>query len=467
MSPTPGNDVWRGPWRHDAHGRPLFTIVEEDATPDINDQVVAGGEVRSPDGYRKIAFTNPPALASDARRYFPVPTGADDAAELISRINAGENVVDLRRNTYRWQQSVALAGARIQGMGKHVTTVLHDFNGDAVTLGTEGELAHLTLNGQGASRTGKGLVLGAGVARQLLEHVRVIDFADYCLDFQAIDAGSQSMFLNCTFAQLVGTAIGQEAIHITDTQQLAATPRKFIGCESNGKRFIHLGGCNDLFIVAGGYIGEIVYTAESRGVVLAGARLGGNYTPEGNVLHIKGFNHAISGCDVAPNLEIDPGFSAITIEGNTYNNSVTDNSGSPHLNHVTFKKKAYTPTITTGGVAPTLGNGTLSGSFSRHGATVTFEVELTVGSTTNLGTGDLRFALPVMPTSGGIIRTVPVSVYDASMTNFYGGTGLVLVSGEGFVTLRNINPATGAMSATSPITFTTGDVIRLGGSYTL
>lgn len=58
------NDKWVGPWRHDAYGRPLYTIVAEDATPHINDQVVAGGEVRSSDGYRKLAFTNPPADAA-------------------------------------------------------------------------------------------------------------------------------------------------------------------------------------------------------------------------------------------------------------------------------------------------------------------------------------------------------------------------------------------------------------------
>jgi hypothetical protein len=396
------------------------------------------------------------------------PIGGDDAGELLSRWNAGERLIELRGDTYRWQQHIDIPDrGRLAGAGKYATTILHDFNGDMLTLGSEAGFERLTLEGQGATFTGKGVVIAAGKARQDCEHFQIINFADRCLHFAAIDAGSQSIWENGTFAHLVGAAIGEEAILITPTQQLAATPRKFIGCESNGKRFIDLGGCNNVFIVAGGYIAEIVFTGESRGVIIDGVRLGGAYTAESGILHVKGHNIAISGCDIGPNVVIDASYTPVTIQANTYNGTVDDNSANPHLNLVDHGKRTYTPTLTSGGTAPTVGDGTLTGSWSRHGASVTFEIQLTIGSTTNLGTGDLRFLLPLKPTSGGVIRIVPVFVFDTSANAYYSGTGLVLVSNEGYVTLRNAGGLTGAMTSTSPVTFAVGDVIRLGGSYDL
>lgn len=55
---TPSDDVWRGIWRHDIAGRPLYQIVREDTPLAPTEYVVAGGEVRSADGYRQISFTN-------------------------------------------------------------------------------------------------------------------------------------------------------------------------------------------------------------------------------------------------------------------------------------------------------------------------------------------------------------------------------------------------------------------------
>jgi hypothetical protein len=398
---------------------------------------------------------------SDARRWFPVPTGGDDAPELLSRLGSGENEIVLRRNTYRWQQAVALpANARLQGVGRHLTTVLHDFNGDLGTLDEGASFANIAFDGNG--KTGKGWKITGATGRQHAENFKITGFADYCLDFQHIDAGSQSTWINGVFAQLVGTAIGQEAIHITDTQQLAATPRKFIACESNGKRFIHLGGCNGLYIVGGGYIGELVFTAESRGVTVAAVRLAGPYTPEGGILHVKGFNHTING-DVSANVVIDAGYSSIHIDG-TFNGTVTDNSGFADLNMVTHARRAYTPALTAAGGAPAVGNGTIIGDFSRAGSMIHFSIEFTIGSTTNLGTGEIRLSLPLAPPAG-INQVVAGHCTDASaFGDSYNLIG-VLSPTLGYLSMRS--NAAGVVSATSPITFAAGDVIRVSGSYQL
>ncbi len=56
-----------------------------------------------------------------ARKWYPVPTGADDAAGLISLITAGYRDIALRSLTYNFTQPVVLTGGSapisIQGQG--------------------------------------------------------------------------------------------------------------------------------------------------------------------------------------------------------------------------------------------------------------------------------------------------------------------------------------------------------------
>lgn len=120
----------------------------------------------------------------------------------------------------------------------------------------------------------------------------------------------------------------------------------------------------------------------------------------------------------------------------------------------------YTPTLATSGTAPSLGNGTLTGDYYRIGDLVYCNAEFTVGSTTTLGTGDIRLGLP-------IARTLTQTIL---------GVGLIVMfSGVRYTLVSQIQPSvtnyvrlvrdTGVVTATSPATFVTGDVIRFSMSY--
>jgi hypothetical protein len=221
------------------------------------------------------------ALDGEARKWFPVPTGADDAAELISRLAAGERHVPLRPfTTYNWNQALGTipADAAIVGAGKRSTVVNKGFNGTLATLADGVQLRDMKIDGKGATRTGKGFVFAGTDGRQSLSQVEMVDLDDYCLDF-ATGAGSQSEFIGCKFARYNGIARDVYSVRIDAAQQLAAVPRKFIACETDGTPFLDLGGCNDLFIGPGGYLGKLKFSAESRGVV-ALARFGGDYSSE-------------------------------------------------------------------------------------------------------------------------------------------------------------------------------------------
>lgn len=86
---------------------------------------------------------------------------------------------------------------------------------------------------------------------------------------------------------------------------------------------------------------------------------------------------------------------------------------------------SYTPTWTASTSNPTLGNGTLTGSYVQIGKTVTAQVTLTFGSTTTLGSGVYRWSLPVTAASKRFV-----------------GSGWALRSGSAFEAwpVSNIDP---------------------------
>lgn len=118
----------------------------------------------------------------------------------------------------------------------------------------------------------------------------------------------------------------------------------------------------------------------------------------------------------------------------------------------------WTPTVT--GITP--GNGTVVGAYRVLGKKVFGEITFTVGSTTVM-TGIARFSLipgmtPVYGTGG---RPAEALIFDNG-TNWFRGMGLVTSAGE----IQGAYPhaTTGALTAftaTTPITWATGDVLSI------
>ncbi len=69
------------------------------------------------------------------------------------------------------------------------------------------------------------------------------------------------------------------------------------------------------------------------------------------------------------------------------------------------KWTTYTPTLSADGGSPTLGNGTVLGRYIRSGRLCTVEFALTLGTTTNFGTGNLYVALPFTMATPSPTRT--------------------------------------------------------------
>lgn len=122
---------------------------------------------------------------------------------------------------------------------------------------------------------------------------------------------------------------------------------------------------------------------------------------------------------------------------------------------------SYTPTITVGGTAITLGNGTIDAAYKLLGdKTCAIRVTLSVGSSTSLGTGTVNIGLPsgasAKSSSNGLgpgtfMTSAPYGMgawFNTSQTQL----ALIISGGSGQATVASLG-------------LTSGSVLRLGGIY--
>ena len=120
---------------------------------------------------------------------------------------------------------------------------------------------------------------------------------------------------------------------------------------------------------------------------------------------------------------------------------------------------AYTPSWTSTGTAPVVGNGTIVGHFKLLGKWGLARITLTAGGTTTFGTLLYRWSLPAGWTLFDTTSIYGIgSVYDSSTTTQY--TGSVWAASATTVAIRT-HSATTDVSATVPMTPATGDIWQL------
>jgi hypothetical protein len=154
---------------------------------------------------------------------------------------------------------------------------------------------------------------------------------------------------------------------------------------------------------------------------------------------------------------------AITSVGANGEMLVADSSTSTGLDWKTATEQypwtTWTPTFSNF----TAGNATITARYQQIGKTVTFSLRVILGSTSSV-TGAVGFSLPATNANSDIY--VNGAIYDTGTQNF-ASTG-ILFSGSCFIRLLPANGTyTGidAISATTPMTWTTGDIFFSNGSY--
>ena len=125
---------------------------------------------------------------------------------------------------------------------------------------------------------------------------------------------------------------------------------------------------------------------------------------------------------------------------------------------------AYTPTWGASGTAPSLGNGIITGFYTRIGDVVSFRIRLQIGSTSTMGTGGYTFTLPIAmsATEKGFIGNG--AVLDGGVAWYFGYTPVSVLSG--FTDKFNLIRSDGStVGQTTPITFGNTDNIYAWGQY--
>jgi hypothetical protein len=120
---------------------------------------------------------------------------------------------------------------------------------------------------------------------------------------------------------------------------------------------------------------------------------------------------------------------------------------------------SYTPTWTSTGTAPVLGNGTLVGYYAKVGRLVTVKISLSSGSSTTFGTGNYIFSLPLSAAvtglaTGALAHAGAWGLYNASNATFYIATAAIQQGTPGQV-IGLVNASANFLGATNPTTFST------------
>jgi hypothetical protein len=124
----------------------------------------------------------------------------------------------------------------------------------------------------------------------------------------------------------------------------------------------------------------------------------------------------------------------------------------------------YTPTWSSTGVAPVIGNGTLAGRYKQQGKVVHYEVLMIAGTTTTFGTGTWTFAVPVTGRTPSTFRPMGTCrMVDVSATAVYNG---FVTSNDGLVVAANTSASPSAsVSATVPYAWANTDYFYAAGVY--
>lgn len=129
----------------------------------------------------------------------------------------------------------------------------------------------------------------------------------------------------------------------------------------------------------------------------------------------------------------------------------------------------FTPVWTASPTPPTVGNGAFRTMWSRVGDMVTWWGDLTLGSTTNGGTGVWTFTIPVPSLSGAGIPTARgVMSYFKPGDQDYAGTCLIIPGDTVLNMITKTNTSSGSftnVSNTSPVGAASGCVVTWSISY--
>jgi hypothetical protein len=393
----------------------------------------------------------------------------DDASGIQRVIDAvtanGGGVVFFPRGTYLIGSQLTVADdSYVHLMGEGYGSVIKKgFNGAMVSLGLKGEMSEVRLDGAGATRTGRGVIISTGNGGdgwQNIHDCTILDTESYCIEYTASGAGWMSRIVN----------------NRMDTYNRATFCVKYPDTDNNGPRKLLGNVC----------LGPLADLAASAGVAVVCNEAGENVAQ--NIPSVQIADDAVRPLVVGNTFEC---LTSITIKGDegvwtdnimragytvasgAASNRIANNSGAASTlfdtdnsggatNEIFGVLHTYTPVITQSGSNPTAGLATLTGSYQRKGLTVTLRISATIDDISKFGTGTIIISLPA---------GIPAPTVDTIGSARFFDSGTIIRTGICYVASTGISleadSSTGGASPTVPFTWANGDSFHLAVDYAL
>ena len=250
---------------------------------------------------------------------------------------------------------------------------------------------------------------------------------------------------------------GRHAIVIADDVYARACPRKFVHLETGGFGSFSFGGSNSTYVTSS-FLSDLAFSKNTHATFITGCRIA-TVTP----LIVRGGQNVIADCDIYPRITIDNSAGGIVIGPNAYNNPpVIDASGNSQ-NLVYCPDTQFEPTMSASNGGAAIGNGVLRGRWSRSGSIVTANIQITMGTSTLLGSGGIRFALPeAAPSFSGTEVCGNFRAMHAGVAIF----GIcVKPTRQQFIELHR-DPS-GPIAIESPVKWPSGDIFQATFNYSV
>ena len=337
----------------------------------------------------------------------------------------------------------------IFGDGRNQTILSIAGNGNLLARSSYSVLQDLQIDMQGATYSGDACTFAGTSGYQTDRSVSIKNLraGKYALNFSA-DGGGQFNSFGCLYHTLASQGV-DAAVKVTGTDTAAAV-RTFHGTNGDGCTVWDIGGGNDFFIF-GGYTNCILWSSSAAvNTFVHGLRIGA----AGGAVTVKGAGHQIIGCDFASSsVTLDASTSGVVFNSSVPNYAITD-SGTSNLVYIGAKN--YTVSWTGSVSNPAIGNGSLTGLYTRTGRFVTAQVDLEIGTTTTMGSGTWFFSLPLLEAGNAIVSTgcgyvqSAGTVYPAVPIDLAGSQKVQVMANGGNIT----NAAPGAWAAGDFVRFT-------------
>jgi hypothetical protein len=374
----------------------------------------------------------------------------DDTAKIQAAFTAGAGgLVYIPEGTARCVGLTIPADTTVYGPG----LLKKSANGDMITLGRRAAFKG-RLHGDGGTYTGRGIVIDdSGAATITNDWWRRIEFAEitemesYCVEFVGDSDGYLSEIVGGIMTRYNNTGASVKF----PTTETANGNRRMTGVMCFANVIADLGGSDNTLILGCEGWPPIMSSTTKKARVIGNRLVGtGTSTIDGQLGVYS--NNSIGHTDWT----LSATLSGTQIRGNSWPTlALTNSIAAGSANFMDLPRTVYTPTWTGG--SPAIGNGQINGSYIYDGDVCKVSIQLTIGSTTTLGSGAWSFSLPF--TSVARVSAGSAFLFDTSASAAYSGTTWIQASAT---TVRvALGASTSLAGSATPFAWATGDQLDL------